>query len=121
MNDKEITKFFHDNRPVPEDPGTYLVGLSARMDAAEEIKMLCEQSRKDSRRALLLTFILGCLSGAFVISLVIFCQNNMGGAFGINLSEVFGFLKQFRTAILILVPSLGMLLGYCLWKAYENT
>jgi len=63
MNDNEIRNFFHKNQPYTGDQGTFLAELSARMDAARDIKSIHDATLKRYRRVMLITFIAGCLAG----------------------------------------------------------
>lgn len=66
MKDEDIRSFFHQNRPQTASSGEFLSGLSARMDAAAEIKRMHDATVRRYRRISAVTLVAGLAAGILV-------------------------------------------------------
>ena len=105
MTENELRDFFHSHRPSLSDEGTYLAGLSAKMDKMAEVKEMSEAIRRQNRLSLAITFCLGILLGCAIIAFIIL-KPISAPQFRIGvISSVISFIAEWRQAFIFLVAA----------------
>ena len=72
IDDDSLRRFFQDNRPSVSDDTTFLVGLSARMDAMESIREIHENEIRRCRRHSVIALVAGIVIGIAAVLLLMF-------------------------------------------------
>ena len=111
MNDSEIKDFFKANRPQTSDEGTFLAGLSARMDAAAEIKRLHDEAIRRYRLIALVTLIAGIVIGGLVIALVLLHPVSAPQLRSDLIARILAFATEWKYLIFLLVASAAIVFG----------
>lgn len=116
MNDNEIRNFFHKNQPSTGDQGTFLAELSARMDAARDIKSIHDATIKKYRRATIITFVAGCILGMAIISLVLIDPVSAPHFSTELFTALKSFVIEWQDVIMVIFATVAMVLGLTPWK-----
>ena len=111
MNETQIKDFFKANRPQTSDEGTFLTGLSARMDAAAEIKRLHDEAIRRYRRIALITLIAGITIGGLVIALILLHSVSAPQLRTELFARILAFAAEWKYVIFLLIASAAILLG----------
>ena len=111
MNETQIKDFFKANRPQTSDEGTFLAGLSARMDAAAEIKRLHDEAIRRYRLTALITLIAGIVIGGLVIALVLLHPVSAPQLRTELFARILAFAAEWKYVIFLLIASAAIVLG----------
>ena len=113
MTDNELREYFHSHRPTLSDEGTYLAGLSAKMDKMTEVKEMSEVIRKQNRLNLAIVFCLGILVGSAIIAFVIL-KPIAAPQFRIGIiSSVIAFVAEWRQVLIFLIAAMIIGISLC--------
>ena len=111
MNDTQIKDFFKANRPQTSDDGTFLAGLSARMDAAAEIKRLHDEAIGRYRLIALITLIVGLVIGGLVIAFVLLHPVSAPQLRSELFARILAFTAEWKFVGFLLIASAAIVLG----------
>ena len=111
MNETQIKDFFKANRPQTSDEGTFLTGLSARMEAAAEIKRLHDEAIRRYRLIALITLIAGLAIGGLVIALVLLHPISAPQLRTELFARILAFAAEWKYVIFLLIASAAIVLG----------
>ena len=111
MNETQIKDFFKANRPQTSDEGTFLAGLSARMDAAAEIKRLHDEAIRRYRLIALITLIAGLFIGGLVISLILLHPVSAPQLRSELFARILAFAAEWKYVIFLLIASAAIVFG----------
>jgi len=124
MNDDQIREFFHSNRPVTGDEGTYLAGLSAKLEAVESVKRLQEQSIRRYNRITRWTLIgsvalSSTLTAFFIIHPLdipsLCAPSNLPSASALKAGAT-TFIRDWKPAVIASIAAISLILGLLPWK-----
>ena len=111
MNDTQIKEFFKDNRPQTSDEGTFLAGLSARMDAVAEIKRLHDEAIRRYRLIALITLIAGLVVGGLVIAFVLLHPVSAPQLRSDLIARILAFAVEWKYVIFLLIAFAAIAFG----------
>ena len=111
MNETEIKDFFKANRPQTSDEGTFIAGLSARMDAATEIKRLHDEAIRRYRLTALITLIAGIVIGGLVIALILLHPVSAPQLRSDLFARILAFAAEWKYIGFLLIASTAIILG----------
>ena len=111
MNETQIKEFFKANRPQTSDEGTFLAGLSARMDAAAEIKRLHDEAIRRYRLTSLITLIAGLAIGGLVIALILLHPVSAPQLRTELFTRILAFAAEWKYVGFLLIASAAIVLG----------
>lgn len=115
MNDTEIREFFHQNRPVTADEGTFKAGLNARLDAIEEVKRIHDAEVARCHKVAHACFIAGLALGAAVVALLIMNPVDVPHFDLSMLAPVSAFIAEWKAAFILAIAVLALVLGLIPW------
>lgn len=125
MKDEEIREFFLQNRPQTSDEGTFLAGLSAKMEAMEEVKSFHDASIRRYRKITVAALVAGIIAGG-CISTVLLLNPSAGpgtttlaaaaSAVASWKSALLGFIIKWKSQILGAIPLAAVILSLIPWR-----
>lgn len=108
MTENELREYFHTHRPSLSDEGTYLAGLSAKMDKMAEVKRMSEAIQKQNRLNLAIVFCLGILVGSALIAFIIL-KPISAPQFKVGvISSAIAFVAEWKQIFIILIAALAI-------------
>lgn len=116
MNDIELKEYFHRNRPQTSDETTYMAGLSAKMNAAAEIKRMHDASIRKNRRICAATFAVGCCFGMAVSAFILLRPISVHQFMTDILASFYLFVFEWKMVIILSIAVASLILGLIPWR-----
>ena len=107
MTENELREFFHTHRPSLSDEGTYLAGLSTKMDKMAEVKRMSEAIQKQNRFNLAIVFCLGILAGSAIIAFIILKPISAPQFKAEVISSAIAFVAEWKHMFIVLIAALA--------------
>lgn len=114
-NDNEIREFFRHNSPALPDEGTFIAGLSAKMDAVSGIKKLQDEANRQTHIACIIALLCGILAGGAIVAFVLI-RPVSAPHFKISIiASVATFIQEWKSVLIALIAISSIILGIVPW------
>lgn len=115
MKESNIEQFLRDNKPIVREDPAFLLETTGRMDRVEGLKKEMDRQHRNGRRILLVTLVVGLLTGIAVCSLAYLHQVNLVQA-GKRFEQFFQMLYSVKEYLALSTGILFLILCIVLSK-----